>query len=171
MLVFVTGVAGSGKSALCAELSARGHAAHDADDGISRHVRVVDGAVVPMPPRSHQTPEWVAGHEFRFDLERVRGLAASAQRDAPTFLLGAAYGDDEVVAIADHSWFLHLEEAELRRRIAGRPRDRYGHAPHELESILAWHAAAADRYEALGAHRLDAARPVGLVADELLGLA
>lgn len=171
MLVFVTGVAGSGKSTLCGELSARGLAAHDADEGISRHSRVADGVPVTAPPRSEQTPEWIARHEFRFDLERVREIIASAQRDAPAFLLGAAYGDDEVVAIADQSWFLDLDEAELRRRIAGRPRDQYGHAPHELESILAWHAAAAERYEALGVRRLDAARPVGRIADELLELA
>jgi len=171
MLVFVTGVAGSGKSTLCAELSDRGHAAHDADDGISRHVSIVNGAAVPAPPRTEQTPDWVARHEFRFDLEKVAALAGLAAGDTPTFLLGAAYGDDAAIELAGSSWFLHLEEPELRRRIAGRPHDQYGHAPHELESILAWHAAAAERYESLGARRLDAARPVELIADELLALA
>lgn len=168
MLVFVTGVAGSGKSTLCAELSSRGHAVHDADDGISRHVSIVSGAEVPTPPRAEQTPEWVARHEFRFDLERVARLADSASAARPAFLLGAAYGDDAVIELADQAWFLHLGEPELRRRIASRPPDAYGHAPHELDAIIAWHGAAVARYEALGARRIEASRPVGEVADELL---
>ena len=35
MLVYVTGVSGSGKSVVCAELLARGYTSQDADDGIS----------------------------------------------------------------------------------------------------------------------------------------
>lgn len=166
MLVFVTGVAGTGKTTLCAELCRRGLTAHDTDDGMSRHVSIADGVVVTTPPRAAQTPEWTARHEFRFDMDRVSELAAAG---GTAFLLGSAYGDDEVITIADRSWFLHLEEPELRRRLAGRPPAEYGHAPHELESILAWQAGAAQRYEALGACRLDAARPVAEIADELLG--
>lgn len=168
MLVFVTGVAGSGKSTLRRHLVALGHAAHDADDGIAYHVDARDRTPVAAPPRSGQTPQWAARHEFRFDIESVRALDAGDGDDDTTFLLGAAYGDDEVIEIADLAFYLDLEEAELTRRLTDRGPDGYGSAPHELEAILAWHAAAADRYEALGARRLDAARPVGEIAGELL---
>ena len=169
MLVFITGVAGSGKSALAGHLRSRGLRAQDADCGISRHVDAATGLPAQAPPRAGQTPQWAALHEFRFDLDRVSRLAESAGPHAPAFLLGAAYGDDEVVAIANRSFFLDLDEAELRRRLAARPAGSYGQEAHELESVLAWHAGAAERYEALGAVRLDAARPVGQIADELLG--
>lgn len=165
MLVFVTGVAGSGKSTLCAELSARRIAALDADEGISRHVRKADGRVVEAPPRHEQDADWVSLHEFRFDIERVKELTRWPK---PTFLFGAAYGDDEVISLAETSWFLHLPQEELRQRIARRPPGSYGHAAHELDSILAWHSSAAQRYEALGARPLDATRPVTAIADELL---
>jgi shikimate kinase len=168
MFIFVTGVAGSGKSELCAHLAGRGHRAYDADDGISRHVRVADGSEVAAPKRAEQTAAWVSEHEFRFDLARVGELAAKATAEEPVVLAGAAYGDEEVIAMADSSWFLHVGEPELRRRLATRPVTEYGHHAHELESILAWHAVAADRYERLGARRLDSARPVEQVADELL---
>ena len=172
MFIFVTGVAGSGKSTLGRHLAARGIDARDADEGISRHVRVSDGAEVETPPPVLQEPEWVARHEFRFDLARVRELRAGATAGAPVVLLGAAYGDDEVIALADRSRYLDVDRDELRRRLAGRPADGYGQRAHELEAILAWHAAAAERYEGLGARRLDAARPVEEIADELLaGLA
>ena len=172
MFVFVTGVAGSGKSTLGRRLAASGIDAHDADEGTSRHVRVSDGAEVETPPRAVQTPEWVARHEFRFDVARVSELRAGATPGKPVVLLGAAYGDDEVVALADRSWYLDIDRDELRRRLAGRPADGYGQRAHELEAILAWHAAAAERYEGLGARRLDAARPVDEIANELLaGLA
>lgn len=168
MLVFVTGVAGSGKSTLASYLAGRGHRAVDADDGVSRHVRSSDGAPVKSPPRARQTADWAAGHEFRFDLARVSALAAGATPQDPAFLLGAAWGDEEVIAVAGLSFYLDVEEGELRRRLSDRPPGSYGQAPHELESILAWHAAAAQRYEALGALRLDAGREVGQIAGELL---
>lgn len=169
MFIFVTGVAGSGKSTLCAELLGRGADAHDADEGISRHIRIADGAAVATPPRHRQDPEWTTGHEFRFDMARVRGLTARATPEVPVVLLGAAYGDDEVIALADRTWFLDLEEAELRRRLAARGPGSYGQPPHELDSIIAWHAVAAGRYESLGATRLDATLPVEELADEILG--
>lgn len=153
---------------LTAHLRDRGLEAVDADTGISRHVDTRTGTAVKAPPPSGPTPDWVERHEFRFDMERVSALAAGANSQAPKFLLGAAYGDDEVLALADRSFFLDLGEEELIRRLSRRPAGSYGQAPHELASILAWHAAAAERYEGLGARRLDAARPVNEIADELL---
>ena len=170
VFVFVTGVAGSGKSTLCAHLSARGASAHDADEGISRHVRLPGGEPADTPPRGEQTPEWAAAHEYRFDLGRVRELARAGQ-NGPTFLLGAAYGDAEVMAIADRSFYLDLDEAQLLARLAARGPRGYGATPREVESILAWNAAAPERYEALGAVRLDATRPVRELAAGLLAAA
>ena len=169
LFIFVTGVAGSGKSTLTARLRETGFEAHDADDGISAHFRLRDGARVTAP-RSAQDAAWVAAHEYRFDMAQVRELASAAGGEH-LFLLGSAYGDDEVIALADRSFYLHVEEAELRSRLARRAPGGYGQAPHELESILAWHAGAAGRYEALGLQRLDAERPVDAVADELLARA
>lgn len=168
MLIFITGVAGSGKSTLAVHLGELGFEAHDADDGISAHYRRHDGVRVETP---RPTPDaaWVAAHEYRFDMAQVRELASAAGSE-PLFLLGSAYGDDEVIALADRSFYLHVDEPELRRRLARRTPGGYGQAPHELESILAWHAEAADRYEALGALRIDAGRPVAEVAGDLTGL-
>jgi len=166
VFVFVTGVAGSGKSTLAARLLEMGLEAHDADDGISAHYRRRDGERVSAP-RPAPDAAWVAAHEYRFDLGRVRDLAAAAG-DREIFVLGAAYGDDEVIALADRSYYLHVNEEELRRRLAARPPGSYGQAPHELESILAWHAQATGRYERLGAVRIDAGRPVSQVAAKLL---
>lgn len=167
MLVFVTGVAGSGKSTLCAHLRALGASAHDADEGISRHVRLPDGEPAGTPPRSEQTPEWAEAHEYQFDLGQVRELAR-ASRSGTAFLLGAAYGDHAVMTIADRSFYLDLGEDELLARLAARGPGGYGSEPHEVESILAWHAAAAERYEALGAIRLDATLPARELAAGLL---
>lgn len=167
MLVFVTGVAGSGKSTLCRRLRQLGAQAHDADDGISRHVRLPGGDPVPTPPRTEQTARWAQAHEYRFDLDRVRRLAAG---DEPAFLLGSAYGDDEVIAISAHAFFLDLPEEELRRRLADRGPGAYGSAGHELESILTWHAAARERYEGLGAIPLDATAPAERLAAGLIAL-
>ena len=167
MFIFVTGVAGSGKSTLCAHLRALGASAHDADEGISRHVYLADGLPAATPPRSEQTPEWAEAHEYRFDLGQVRELAR-AGKNGTAFLLGAAYGDDEVITIADRSFYLDLGEDQLLARLAARGPGGYGSELHEVESILAWHAGAAERYEALGAIRLDATLPAREIAARLL---
>lgn len=168
MLVYVTGISGSGKSAVCAELLARGYAAKDSDLGISGWFRRADGDEVPTPPGDDfRTPEWYRLHEWRFSLERATQLAKQVEGRLG-FLCGHAAGDAEIWHLFERVFLLHVDEATLRERLRTRTSNSYGKAPHELEQILSQHARFDDAYRRFGAHPLDGARPAREVVDELL---
>ena len=80
MLVYDPGVSGSGKSAVCAELLARGYAATDSDFGTSGWFRREDGVEVPtLPGDDFRAPEWSRLHQWRFSVERAAVLAKKVE--------------------------------------------------------------------------------------------
>lgn len=63
VLIYVTGVSGAGKSALCQELVTRGYDARVADDGISGWFRLADAREVPPSTGDDfLTPAWYSAH-------------------------------------------------------------------------------------------------------------
>lgn len=170
MLVYVTGVSGSGKSAVCAELLARGFAAKDADNGISGWFRREDGVEVPTPPGDdYRTPDWYQLHEWRYSVKRATQLAAQVEGELG-FLCGCGGGENEIWHLFDLAFFLIVDEATLRDRLATRTNNSFGKTAYELENILAWHTAAEGDYRRYGADLLDAGRPVGAVVDQMLSV-
>ena len=168
MLVYVTGVSGSGKSAVCAELLARGYAAKDSDLGVSGWFRRADREEVAAPPGDDvRTPEWYRVHEWRFSVERATQLAKHLEGRLG-FLCGHAAGDAEIWHLFERVFLLQVDETTLRERLRSRTSNSYGKAPHELAQILSGHAKFEDAYRRFGAQPLDGARPVGEVVDELL---
>ena len=143
-----------------------GFLALDADEGISRHVNIRTGRAAP-PPRL-MSLQFMADHEFRFNLDLVREI--DHQPNEMVFLLGSAYGEGEVAAIADRSFYLHVEERELARRIETRTSNRYGQLIQERELILEWHRCSEPHYQGLGMERLDGSPHVSRVAKNLLDM-
>jgi shikimate kinase len=168
VLVYVTGVSGSGKSTVCAELVRRGYDARDTDDGISAWFRIADGAEVPTPfADGYRTAEWCAAHEWRYSTERVVRFA-DAVRGGVGFLCGGAANENEVWSLVDRALYLVVDARTLRERLARRTNNDFGKASDELEAILAWHAGAADHCRRYGIDPVDATRPVDEVVDDIL---
>ena len=168
MSVYDTGVSGSGTSAVCAELLARGYAATDSDFGTSGWFRREDGVEVPtLPGDDFRTPEWSRLHQWRFSVERAAVLAKKVEGKLG-FLCGHAAGDAEKWQLFERVFLLEVDEATLRERLTTRTNNSYGRAAHELGEILVGHATFDDDYRRYGAYALDATWPVGEVVDELL---
>src|SRR5204862_4497465 len=118
-LVWVTGIAGSGKSTVCEILKTRGRMAVDADwEGFNHWVDRSTGAVVENPPYPVPTG-WLADFGWRISRERVVELATSA-RDDVAFLCGSVENEVEVWDRFDRVACLVIDDDTLRHRLATR---------------------------------------------------
>jgi shikimate kinase len=113
MRVLLTGMSGTGKSALVQELRRRGYAAHDADDGFAE-------------PRADGRWGW------RVDL--VGDLLA----EAPGGLLFFAGCSEEQAELPfDYRVLLTAPRSVLVQRLRTRTNNAYGRDDHELSQVLA----------------------------------
>jgi hypothetical protein len=168
MLVYVSGVPGSGKSTVCAELRARGYDAHDADEGISGWFRRADGVEVPWTLRlGNRTPGWYSTYDCRYSVPRLMQLATRKQGQL-WFLCGYAANEDEIWHVVDRAFLLHVDQRTLVRRLSIRTSNTFGKSAHELEKELAWHATDYEHARQRGMTVLDATQPPAEIVDALL---
>lgn len=170
-LIFITGIAGSGKTAISKELAARGYEAYDTDkDGITGWFNKVSGERVQSPKAdwSHRTAEWYSQHDWDTSLDAVKKLANQA-KTKPIYLCGTSSNRQAVMKLCSLVIGLQVNEDVLRYRIATR-KNPFGKQPHELENILGWHRASEDADRQAGAIMVDANRPMAAVVDEILKL-
>jgi hypothetical protein len=170
-LLYVTGVSGTGKSAVLGDLRARGYQACGVDeDGYADWLNRLTGMPDEFP---HDDPDldfhaWCRAHEWTLSAERIAALSHEAARSVrPTFLCGTASGDGAVWHLFDKVLALVADLPTLRQRIAARAND-FGKSPGELAAIIGWHASYEAAYRGFGAVIIDAARPLGQVVDEIL---
>ena len=168
MFIYVTGVSGTGKSAVCTELVARRYDARDADYGIGGWFGIADGVEVPRPSvENYRTPEWYAVHQWGYSVERAAQFASEVS-DGVGFLCGSGANENEIWRLIDKPFYLDVDEATLRERLATRTSNDFGKTEYELQNILQWHRNMAANARRFGIERLDASRPVEEIADELL---
>lgn len=168
-LIFITGVAGSGKSAVRKELVARGFEAYDTDnDGMTAWVNKETGEEVNQPKEEwgSRTAEWYSHHEWVVSLLRVKDLIERS-RTSNIFLCGTGSNRAEIIKLADMTLSLSVDEETLKDRIATR-KNSFGKQAHELKNILEWRADVTELVEAAGAVIVDTNRPLTEVVDEIL---
>jgi len=171
-LIYVTGISGAGKSAICDELNRRGHEAHDTDrDGNAVWVNRTTGAVTEMADATDRSrPGWLDDEEWRVVPQRVEALARRADGRL-VFLCGSTANESEVWYLFSRVLYLLIDEETLRDRLATRTSNDFGKLAHELEAILSWRAIGAADHERWGAIGVDATRPLPDVVDEVVRVA
>jgi dephospho-CoA kinase len=163
-LVYITGVSGSGKSAVRNTLIARGYEAFDVDyDGFAAHYDNTTGKKVSHVIR---TKEWHEKHDWKISRPMVEELAKKAKAKL-IFLCGVARNDNEVWDLFDKVFALAVDEKTLRKRLATR-KDEFGKNEDELQIALGWQKHAEEKYRNLGATIVDNIRSVDKTVDEIL---
>lgn len=170
VLIWVTGVSGSGKSSVCEVLKAHGRSAVDADwEGYSQWVHRVTGEPVVNPP--YPVPAgWLDDFAWRVRPEAVESLAARMAFGVG-FLCGGFENEVDVWAFFDHVVCLVVDEATLRHRLMGRTTNHFGKHPEELQAALHWRSVVEDQYRERGAAIVDATQPLDVVVDEVMSAA
>lgn len=162
----IEGVSGTGKTALCDGLNARGYHAVHGD-------RVLACKGDPMTCRPVVEPEhaspadaamWRHSHHI-WDLSKVRHLAADRTMRA-TFFCGGARNHAQFLDLMDVAFILTVDEQTLTRRLSNRGCDEFGGHAWERDIVLLLHATEAD-LPATGV-RIDATRPVAEIVDAIL---
>lgn len=170
-LFYVTGLSGTGKSAVLNELQARGYHARGVDeDGYADWINRAIGTPGEFPTDDQDLDfhAWYQANEWVLSAERIAALSREAARlRTPVFLCGTASGDDTVWHLFEKVLALVADVATLKQRIATRT-NKFGKAPDELAAILRWHTGYETVYRGFGAVVIDAARPLNQVVDEIL---
>jgi hypothetical protein len=173
-LIYVTGISGSGKSAVLNELRSRGHAAYGVDeDGYGRWLGRRSGEESRFPHGQHglDIHEWFSEHEWVLDIEKIARLKDRSDRDGTlVFLCGVAAGDAEAWKYFSVVCALVVGEAIIRQRIDLRA-DAFGKRQGELAQILKWNEGYEATYHGFGAVVIDATQPISVVVDRILSAA
>jgi gluconate kinase len=166
-IVWVTGVSGTGKSAVCEALKALGHRALDADwDGFNHWVARATGETAVDPP--YPVPAgWLDRYGWQIDVAKVEALAAE-RGTAPVFLCGAVENEHEVWECFERVVFLDADDDTLRSRLATRTTNEFGKHPDQLDAVLSWNQVLPDRYREAGATIVDATAPPTEVVNAVL---
>ena len=171
-LVYVTGVAGAGKSTVQNELARRGFDARDLDSpAISGAYDLGTGLQVAVPNSESRPDGWFQTHPWRTHPGALQRIRHVADNDL-VFLCGTSTSEVENDHAYDTLICLDIDEATLRDRLSARDGDNdFGKAEHEMQQILEWRKGAAAYYETLGGHIVDATMPVHQVVDEIVRIA
>ena len=167
-LIYVTGIASSGKSEVCDELLKLGYEAHEGDDNLSYFYNNESGQVVNRPTSaSERTPEWREQHTWKMSKEKLLELKNKA-KDKPIFVCGVAANENEYIDIFDKVFALMIDDRTMRHRIETRTRSDYGKNSHEMADLIEWQKSTQEHYQKIGAQVIDATKPISEVVNEIV---
>ncbi|TMF23297.1 MAG: shikimate kinase [Chloroflexi bacterium] len=126
--VFLTGMSGTGKSAVISELAARGYKSVDTDyDGWSE--------LVDLPANSGQSG-FGGGQDWLWREDRIARLLSEEDAEV-LFISGGASNQGKFYGRFDHIVLLTAPTSVITERLVTRTNNPYGKRPDELARVLA----------------------------------
>lgn len=159
--MLLTGMSGTGKSAVIDRLAAQGHRAVDLDsDEFSEWVEVVRGSSLPGSPVEPDR-DWV----WRED--RVRALLAE---DADVFVSGCAANMGRFLPQFDHVVLLSASPEVIVDRLATRTGNAYGKHPDEVTRVLSLRETVEPLLRRAATHEIDTGGRLDEIVETVLRL-
>lgn len=159
MRILITGMSGTGKSTVVAELAARGARAIDLDGDAWSEWVPVDGNPTGAKP----------GHDWVWKEAAVTRLLAEEEGEA-LYVSGCAPNMRAFLPRFEHVVLLSASAEVLLERIASRTNNAYGKAPAEAARVLANLREIEPKLRSAATCEIDAALPVDAVVKRLLAL-
>ncbi len=166
-LIFITGIAGSGKTTILKELKSRGYEVYDADEKLSFWANKSTGERASASDHTLTTDQkFFDEHDWYMDKSGVKKLAEKAT-NKPIFICGSVANEKEVWGDFEKVFCLYIDDESLIKRIKNRADKDFGKSEHELAHLLKLNQAVQSKYKSLGAKIIDATQPVEKIADEI----
>jgi shikimate kinase len=159
--VLITGMSGTGKSTVIAELAARGYRAVDADEeGYSAIVRVPVDELTGLDP----------GQDWVWRKDRIRALLAEDDGSV-LFLGGCSPNQGLFYPLIDHVILLTAPAEVIVERLVTRTTNLYGKRPEEVARTLALLETIEPLLRRGATHVIDATAPLEQVIAAVLRIA
>jgi gluconate kinase len=164
MKVLITGNAGSGKTSVAAELSRRGYAAHDADEGFGHWTHKVSGKVRYSRPAENR-----GDYYWLWSIDKVEQLLKEVGAGS-LFFCGLASNQTEVYESFDKIVWLNCDFDVIKVRLKDRQNNPFGKRPGDLELIRKTQDTLRSKLPREKLIEVDASQPLEKVVDEILGI-
>lgn len=158
--VLITGMSGTGKSAVIQELTARGYQAHDLDTPEWSEWIDID-------PSDALTPS--QGRDWVWREGRVRALL-SESGGGKLFISGCAENMGQFFSLIDIVILLSAPVATLMERLTARPLGSYGHVAEERQKVANLISTIEPLLRKSADYEIDTNRPIYATVDEVLRL-
>lgn len=148
---YITGIAGTGKSAVGTELKKIGYDVYDIDavEGLCHWKHKETG--VEAKYNTGVGKEWLEAHDWICDEERLKELLSEdSERDA--IVVGIAYNQDKFIDFFDKVFLFYCSPETFIARINTRTDgNNFGKDKSEQEQLLKWYRDFQQKMESLGA--------------------
>lgn len=169
-LIYITGIAGAGKSEVYKELKSRGYIVYGIDeDQLAGFYDNETGERLLNPPQNPEdrTPEWRKKYTYKVPRKTIEELK-SKSTDQDIYLCGVAGNEEEFLDLFDKLIALVIDDKTLEERITSRTTNNFGKTPHELAGIMDWQSNTSEYYRKYDYRVIDATQPVQEVVNEVI---
>jgi len=138
MKIFLTGIAGSGKTTVLAELQKHGYVVIDLDaTGICRWKNIATGEVTEYGPDGRDQ-KWLNEHGWYCDIVILKKLLSCMREDKDVFVAGVVDNLEDVIREFDKVFLLVAPDNVVKERLSSRTHSHFGKKEDEQETILSW---------------------------------
>lgn len=165
--VLITGVAASGKSAVCDELNRLGYTAYDIE-AIKGLFKLVDAKTgEQIEKNNNENLALVQQSLWICDKDKLKEMIL-VNKSRTTYFCGVSSNISDIVQLLDKVFILVVNDDIIRDRLSSRTSNDYGRTKEVQDWILSWKGDFDDHLVRAGAIAIDANQNISQVAAEII---